>query len=420
MTEPGLFVALSSRRIAEFIGQAKRHVCYAAPGIHNEPAQALVNLARNSPSVSIMVNLDFDEKTLRMGYGRLAAVQMLRDANIQAFHFAGFRSSILIVDDRGWVFTPTALYLESEPHSDETPNAIRLSQDQVQEILLRLSPAAHAQAIENASTPAEAKQIADIPVYSSTQPIETAHFEEVQQAIDRAPPVQFDVARQVRVFEPYLQYVELKMAGADIQRNRVQIPQSIQRLGSATDLEGRLRTTFDLIEKSGDMSSKSLEQELHDLRRDLTRSLGKDHGRVILKSAKPRFLERIRDLKEKLTKHKAKVSQELQEYLDNTRNQVVDYYLPIAVKTKPDALIGQSLFGGPTEDDVRFWLVQELKSVFPTAIELVGNMTLEVRFKDVTFETLDRPEFFGAVQDAYPGVDWQKAYDEFKAAGEAE
>jgi hypothetical protein len=38
---------------------------------------------------------------------------------------------MLIIDEAGWVFTPTALYLEPEPHSEETPNAIRLTQEQI-------------------------------------------------------------------------------------------------------------------------------------------------------------------------------------------------------------------------------------------------------------------------------------------------
>ena len=418
MTEAPLFVALSSRRIAELIAQADRHVCYAAPGIQDEVALALVELRQKSPSVSLTVNLDFNEKTLRMGYGTLSAVEMLRKSVIEAVHFAGFRSSVLIVDQNGWVFTPTALYLESEPHSDETPNALRLSTTQVRELLIRLSPPAREEAIKDAPTQEEAQRIAATPLDVSTQPIEVAHFNEVKQAIELAPPVSFDVARQVHVFEPYLQYVELSLTGAAIQRHRVRIPKSIQHLGSSADLEGRLQTTFDLIEKSGDLSSKSLETDLNEVRKNFTPSLGKDQGRVVLKNAKPKLLERIEELREKLTKHQAKISAELQKYLDTSRNQVVDYYLPIAGKSPPDAVIGQSLAGKPSDDQIRDWLVEELDRVFPTAEKLAGNMTLEIRFKDVTFETLNRADFFEAVKEAYPRVDWEKAYNDFKAAGE--
>jgi hypothetical protein len=45
-------------------------------------------------------------------------------------------------------------------------------------------------------------------------------------------------------------------------------------------------------------------------------------------------------------------------------------------------------------------------------------MVLEERYKDVTFETLNRDDFLEMVRKAYPDVDWDKAYSEFKAAGE--
>jgi hypothetical protein len=45
-------------------------------------------------------------------------------------------------------------------------------------------------------------------------------------------------------------------------------------------------------------------------------------------------------------------------------------------------------------------------------------MQLDVRYKDVTFETLNREDFLDAIKEAFPHVDWDKAYNEFRAAGE--
>jgi hypothetical protein len=56
-----------------------------------------------------------------------------------------------------------------------------------------------------------------------------AQFAAIQKKLVEAPPVQFDVARQVRVFEPYLQYVELRLTGAAIHRHRIAIPRVIQK-----------------------------------------------------------------------------------------------------------------------------------------------------------------------------------------------
>jgi hypothetical protein len=47
-------------------------------------------------------------------------------------------------------------------------------------------------------------------------------------------------------------------------------------------------------------------------------------------------------------------------------------------------------------------------------------MKLDERYKDVTFETLNRNDFLESVKDAFPNVDWDKAYSEFKAAGQSE
>jgi hypothetical protein len=36
----------------------------------------------------------------------------------------------------------------------------------------------------------------------------------------------------------------------------------------------------------------------------------------------------------------------------------------------------------------------------------------------VTFETLNRKEFLPLIKKAFPAVNWEKAYTEFRAAGE--
>ena len=97
----------------------------------------------------------------------------------------------------------------------------------------------------------------------------------------------------------------------------------------------------------------------------------------------------------------------------------MDYYLPRVVETPPDALLGQLLSGKPSKNEARQWLNAELDRVFPDAVALVQEMKLEERFKDVTFETLNRADFLDSVKDAFPSVDWDKAYEEFRAAGES-
>lgn len=419
MNDDSLFCHLSSGRIADLISDAKCSVCYAGPGIQMEPAQAMAEIAERLGPEMLTVSLDFDERVMRMGYGDMEAVKVLRQASIAVSNASGLRSALIIVDGEGYTFTPTPLYLEAESGSEAARNALRLSREQVAEALARLSPAAKAIAVAQAESPEEKARISDLPVEVSSDLVSDDQFERVDINLKEAPPVKFDLARQVRVFEPYLQYVELSLVGAAIQRHRLAIPASIQKLGGSKDLEGRLRTTFDLIEKGGKLSSRLLEKALNEIRKNLTPSLGKSHGRVVLKSAKPHLEKRLGEFREKLKTHKQEVEAELQQHLDKSRKQIVDYFKPRVIETPPDSLIGRLLSGKPTEEDAELWLNTELDKLFPDADSLIKGMELEERYKDVTFETLNRDDFLNSVESAFPDKGWEKTYNEFKAAGES-
>jgi hypothetical protein len=378
----------------------------------------MVDVARRIGPDLITVCLDFDERVMRMGFGDLAAVKTLREAGIVVNSTSGLRTGLVIVDHQGYIFTPTALYLEAEGRSAEAPNAMRLSKDQVTEALARLSPAAKAIAIAFAKTDEEKQRIKEQAIEVPSASVADEEFAAVGRRLEEAPPVRFDIARQVRVFNAYLQYIELKLTGAAIQRHRLAIPASIQKLGGSKDLEGRLRTTFDLIEKGGKLSSKSLEDALNEIRKNFTRSLGKDHGRAVLKAAKPHLEKRLAKFRDKLEVHQEKVEKELQGQLDESRKEIVDYFVPRVVASPPDAMRGQFLKSGETE--ARLWLDSELDRVFPKADALIQKMKLDVRYKDVTFETLNREDFLDAIKEAFPQLDWDKAHEEFRAAGQQE
>lgn len=193
-----------------------------------------------------------------------------------------------------------------------------------------------------AKTPEEKRRIEALPVDVGSAQIDDEQFAEVGRGLVESPAVRFDLARQVRVFEPYLQYVELSLTGAAIQRHRLVIPPMIQKLGSSKDLENRLRTTFELIVEGSKLSSKPLEDALNDIRKNFTPSLGKDHGPVVLKAAKPHLVERLAAFRAKLAKHQADVAAELQ---TPRRVTQADRSLLPATRSRnpPDALLGNCL-----------------------------------------------------------------------------
>ena len=417
MSDP-LFRSLNSIKIAELIRTAQRSVCFAAPGILREPANAMAEVAAWIGPELVTVCLDFDEKVMRMGFGEMEAVNTLRDANIEVRSVPGLRTGLVVVDDEGYIFTPTALYLEADDRLTSAPNAMRLSREQAREALARLSPVAKAIAVALAETEEERDRIRQQAVEVSSAPVADKKIVEVEKRLTDAPPVQFDIARQVRVFSAYLQYVEISLSGAAIQRHRLTIPPGVLNLGDGKELQGRLRTTFEVVEKSSKLSSKALEDELNRIRKDLTRPLGNGHGRVVLKSVKPLLDERLEQFKKDLEQHREHVREKLHETLHESRKQIVEYYLPRILESPPDALRGQTPRPKPTKEDARWWLHRELAKVFPKVEALVQNMQVTVLYKDITFETLNHEDFLRSVKDAYPSIDWVRAYEEYRAAGE--
>jgi hypothetical protein len=269
-----------------------------------------------------------------------------------------------------------------------------------------------------AKTPEERKRIQEQAVEVRSDDIPPAHFAAVEQSLKEAPPVRFDVAGKVRVFEPYLQYVEMHLTGAAIQRRKLAIPKVIQNLGATEGAQSRFNTTFDLIERESELSSKQIEEALKEIRDNFTPSLGKDHGRVLLKAQKPLFEQRLGELRAKLSEFQNNVKAKLQDSLDASRDEIIAYYVPSVVANPPDKFSGQLLTGDPTPEAARRWLRQQLESVIPTADELIKKMELELTYKDVTFETLNKPDFLQSLRKAFPVVNWDKAYNEFQAAGE--
>ncbi len=404
------FGCMTSAKMASLLRRAQRRALLCIPAVRAEVGAALTEVAGRLGAEGVRVVLDCDEEVFRLGYGDLHAVQALRKAGVDVRQCPGLRVGLLVVDDRAWAFTPTALYVQPEAHSDETPNAVELRGQAADLLALAICPVAADPAVVSEDSCPEPE--------IGQSPLGDATVNNVTESLKIAPPIPFDVARQVRVFQPYIQYVEISLRGCSIQRHRVTIPKSIQGLGAAKEIENRLRTTFELIEKSSVLSSQALDDELRKLRDDFTRPLGKPWGRVILRTTRKLFDERVEAFRKKLEAHKKKVRDELEKHLADSRQKVVEYYLPLVKERPPDSLMGQLITAKPDDAQVSAWLDAELDREFPRPDQLLSDMKLDVQYRDVTYETLNEDGFADALKDAYPHVDWDKPFDEFNAAKE--
>jgi len=397
------FLGLKVERICEEISSAKRRVIYAAPGIRETVSKVIIEtLPRLGPD-SITVIVDCDEETCRLGYGDIGAIRMLMSAGINVRQSKGLRFGLLICDDHGWSFSPVALFVENDTQSVETANAAVLVPEQIEELVTAICP----QVTETADTPE-----AEIGV----EPVKDSEVSKTEKSLEIAPPLRFDIARQVRVFQPYIQNVELHLEGCSIQRRVVNIPKTIINSRVSEELANRFKTQFDLIKANSDLSDTYLQIELKRLRDTYIRNLGKPWGNVMLRAKRNEFDKEIEELSKKVEEHQTKVAENLQQEIDHSRDQVVDSLWQEVVNNPPDELRGQILTSKPDETTAKAWLKSELDMCFPTAKKILTRMKLDCQFRDFTYETLNEKGFADALREGFPCVDWNKPYDAFQAA----
>ena len=412
------FIALSSSRIAELIENAQKRVSVVAPSIHKDVGTALCDAVIRLGADNIDLVVDLDEKVFRLGYGTIDAIMMLKDNDIKMRHHKGLRIGLVIIDEQAWAFSPVAHYIETEPDVDALPNALSLSVNEASRILLRISSSARSEVLRTSTNP-ELIQEAKIAVVELSQFSDNSKkLEEVCKSLEDAPPVPFDVSRQVQVFEPYIQYVDLKLQGCSIQNHKMQLPPHILGLASNREFEDRLSTTFNLIEKSSSVSAKHLDDEVRKLRDIFTRSLGK-LGRVLLKAQRNNFDNEVEKIRKQIEAHREKIKKELGGELEKTKSQLVDNFLPLVMNRPPDELFFQLPGSSLTEENARKWLADEIGGCIPQVDKLITKMELECVFKDVTYETLKDIELMNTLKKAFPLVDWDKPFSEFTAAKSA-
>lgn len=410
------FIAFSSAKMAELIKEARQRVVVVSPSFHLDVGKELCSAADRLGTDKVEVAIDLDEKTFRLGYGQIEAVNLVKEHGINVRHHAGLRMGLMLCDDSAWAFSPVALYIEAEPNNSNTPNAIVLSATEAHRLLVRTSEPARKEVLLTASDPKVIEDARSATVEVSQFSVNETKIEQVKKNLEEAPPVKFDISRQVQVFQPYIQYVKISLENCSIQRRTINLPNSLMGLGREEELRERLATTFRLIEKNSTVSSKKLDSEVNEIRRIYTRSLGKD--RVMLKVKRKAFDEEVNRIKTLVDQHRKNVENNLNAELNKTRKQLEEYLLPIIIQRPPRELLAEIQGDAPTKQQALSWLSDELHGVIPTAEDLIEDMGLVCDFKDVTYETLNDPEFSAAIRKAFPRVDWDKPFNEFTAAKE--
>ncbi len=371
-----LYLSLDSKKLAEEISNSKESVCYVAPGILPVVAEALAKVAQSLGTESITVCLDLSEEVFRMGYGTMEAVKKLQDSQIKLNSSSGLRAGIIVIDDFGYMFTPTALLLEADEISD-APNAIRLLETQVTEVRIRISEKERNLIAQKAETDKERERILQQDVEVESKEVQDSQIYKIDEILKKNPPIRFDLQRQVHVFSTYFQYVEISMSGVRIQRRRIPIPQGLFTANAKEELNDKLKTTFEMIETDKEFPLNALENKLKGIKETYTCFLNKK-SRVILKEKIPEFKNEIYQIEKELAKNKKNLVEKLNIKLEKSKQQILEYCVSILNEHPPKEMTSclPNQYG---DEEIKSWVESQIFGTYPKAEELCKEMKLEVR-----------------------------------------
>ena len=235
-------ISLDDSQLIELVQSARRKIFFCGPGMSLPVAKALCEqwIVLGGESVSVL--LDVDAETCRLGYSFVEAVKLLHDVASQMGrtiqHRPGLRIGILISDDITVVYSPVPLLIESESGQFPRPNAVRFGPTTPD------SPAVLQQGAE------------DLIQGSGTVGID--QLDSVNTDLAANPPLRFDLAHIVTVFNARIEFVEFELTGLSISRRRVPIPSDLLGLAKDAKTQNLLHSTVKLIAEDSELSGQRI------------------------------------------------------------------------------------------------------------------------------------------------------------------
>lgn len=226
-----LFKSIQDDDVASSIGRAKKRLVYVAPGVSAAITKALSHCIEAKTTAQIMIVLDADEETCRMGYCDAPSLETLMGTaskfDIPIRRQPGIRLGLLMSDDEVMIWTPTPLMFEAPRTGDETNGLIFTP--------LTLSEMPGALGVDPGQP--------GVPPQIGQTLLEKDVVEKVVAAIKAAPPAPFDLARLTRVFSANFQFIETVLRGAELTKREMRLDSLIVNSDAPEALQALLHTT---------------------------------------------------------------------------------------------------------------------------------------------------------------------------------
>ncbi len=396
---PEAFTVATDDVLAGLVKEASERLVVVAPAVSLPVAKAISERIQALPKEAVTLVFDSDPEVYRLGYGTLEALCVVEQTagarGLIIRRQPGVRIGVIIANDQTLIFTPTSALVEAGPNTQGSANAIRLSvPPRTIETDLGMTDKAPPSVGRSLLTPAD--------------------VEAVKRDLHDNPPQKFDLARRVRVFNAFIEFVELEVRGTEVSRRTVPIPSYLLAVAD-TKTQEKLRATFRLVAPGDKLSGAEINKDRSLFTGKLLRVIPR-YGTVVLRRDKEALQIALKKLEAAVDKFAERVKASIQDRIDKNVAELVKSLLPGLTKRPPQEWIPSS-GERPNKDAIRRLLEDDLRSAFGTADQLIREMRVRCMFKGVTYELLNDHDFIKAVAHSIPEL--ERFHREFDAAEQA-
>ena len=397
---------LTSEDIAARIREAGKTCLLIAPGVDAIVAEALLERAQRMAEKASLV-IDGSHHAERSGYGETDTWRkLMKETELRVM--PGTRLGVLVTCRGAWLFAPRAGKLDPRDEAGLSAVALATHHEAALSLCERILGRGNDPFAEETSPPvglhepprADGTDDAVEP-RARTGTITEAEVERVERAIKEHPPRDYAKEREITVYTAFVGYIELHLVGSSLATGaRLRIPKELVERGfGENELRTRINESVRIdLDEEVDTGVRAINERLNAIRTLYTRQLSKPHGRIYRKRQRQELDRHFEDLNREIDQANAVLEQKIEMAVSKQLDDLAESY---SRQAAPDALPKL------TKDDISRMLFEAWNEA---GAARPRKVTLEVTFKELTWETLQSDALKDRILQQFPDLENSALY----------
>lgn len=401
-----MLLSLSYKSMVDLIFKAQRRIYLALPSVHSELADALVERSKLG-NVDIRVVIALSEDNIRNGYGDLKAVEVFNQNGITLLDSDDSLVSFIICDDVGYYVFPQSRIFSA---GDAGLNAVVIDPVSIVRIIHHFFPSTGTDEMEKLE--AMMNEAINLTVdYCQTasndiqrdapdlavKPINATKYHIIKENIERNPPKDPDLLREIKIYSSRIQFVEMVFEGANLHQAKVDYPAHAlpfhdEKLKAL--LDAKIHVFSKLLENKGFSEFAEFRNEVEQVRREFLHAIGSRKKGVLDLRRKSEFEQEIARLNKKAKELNTTLIVLLQKEILDAKKRIraeLGRFLRVNPTTALKAFRDQEDLFEESVNDVVETILRSIR--YPNPEKLAKKITLTVHYYDVTFDDFQDEKF---------------------------